>query len=69
MNERFKIEGYLGQGTYGKVYFGEDLEDGVPICIKINNNRKINKFEYNVLKELNDAGFKNFPQVYGHGKI
>ena len=67
MNDRFKIKGYLGKGAYGQVYFGEDLQNGNPVCIKLNKHKKVNQFEYSALKDLNAAGFTNFPKVFGHG--
>lgn len=68
MKDRFKIRGHLGQGTYGQVFAGQDLLNGNPVCIKLNKHKDINKFEYNALKDLNAAGFTNFPHVYGYGQ-
>ena len=67
MSDRFRIRGLLGKGTYGQVYHGEDLQNRNPICVKVNFHNKINQLEYNALKDLNNAGFENFPKVHGHG--
>ena len=57
---------FIGKGTFGVVYFGFDLEKGIPIAIKCikNNKENINNFskEVNFLNELKEENF--FPIIF-----
>jgi len=54
----------LGEGSFGTVYAGVDLETGEEIVMKICNEKDMNRIEGNVMKMLNRRGLTNFPRLY-----
>ena len=58
----------LSAGSFGKVYEGFDIHyNSNSIICKINDYVEMNQIEAEVLIELNNAGFKNFPKLIASG--
>ena len=67
LNERFKIEDKISEGSFGTVFGGVEIETGDKIVLKVCHEGDMNKVEANVMKVLNKKGFKNFPKLYSIG--
>ena len=69
-NDRFIIQGKLAKGSFGEVYAGEDTQSGVEnkyIVLKVNELNEMHEIECELLKTLNEKGFKNFPKLLLNG--
>ena len=65
---RFIVTSKLSKGSFGQVYEGVDTHNGnKSIICKINEDKKMNELESDVLNALNDGKFKNFPILYSYG--
>lgn len=68
IDNRFVIRKKLSKGSFGQVYSGTDTHNGnQEIICKINDHEEMNIIEAKIMKELNKAGYKRFPKLYGYG--
>ena len=69
INDRFVIRKKIAAGSFGKVYEGQDTHNGnKDIILKVNENKKMNDLETNIMDNLNSLGYDNFPELYSSGK-
>lgn len=70
MQERFKIVQKLTKGSFGQVYAGIDVTNpSVHIVCKINDEVQMNDLETQILKDLNEKQYRDFPQFFGAGHL
>ena len=61
-DQRFKVVKKLAKGSFGLCYEAVDmLHNNAPVICKLNNEQDMNELEGEVLKKLNDKGYKHFP--------
>ena len=67
-NERYKIIDLIDKGSFGLVLEAIDLEnENKSVICKINKSRKMNEFEGEILKQLNETGSNSFPKLLNMG--
>ena len=67
-DRRFKVVRKLAKGSFGQCFEAVDiLENFKKVICKINDEQPMNELEGNVLKHLNDKGYKNFPKLLSIG--
>ncbi|CAD8187350.1 unnamed protein product [Paramecium octaurelia] len=70
IGEKYKVKKLLSQGSFGKVYLGRNIENGMKVAIKVEKQEMSNclslEREVEILKKL--RGIPQVPELLWHGK-